>query len=314
MKSDDAAARGSRMVDAVWGAVTAQQVYHPRTVQSREDRLLGMSDLGGCREYMRSMLMNEPGVMSLDLKWAAMVGTLLGDAIERIVHERLPEETLTQRTVTLTLDIDGTVIRITGSTDIIFVGTGVLDLKSKAELATIRSKGPTFKEKAQISGYLVAAVQEGLLDESAVGTLMYYDRSGRDKTTHEWTTDYENALMILDAVKSRIADVIHAIDSAQTATRDEPEQWCRAVGCAFYSNCWKGYTPTGKIEDQKTIDAVLDYISARDDVKNASLRKETARDELQGVNGVTPDGTAVRWTETITARGDQSFRLDVMKP
>jgi len=309
----DAQMRGAQMAGMVWAAVTAEQTEHPRTVQSRENRLLGMSDLGGCREYMRSMLMHEEGQESLELKWPAMVGTLLGDAIEKIVSRRLGDEVLTQRVVTLTLTVDGTEIKITGSTDIIFLGQGVLDLKSKAELATVRGAGPTFKEKAQISGYLVAAIQEGLLDETAVGTLMYYDRSGRDKTWHEWTTDYENALLILEAVSNRVSDVMHAINSSKTAPRDEPESWCRAVGCAFYSNCWKGYTPSGAIEDQKTIDAVLDYVTARDDMKDASLRKESAREALMGNEGVTPDGTIVRWTETMTARGDQSFRLDVFR-
>jgi len=48
-------------------------------------------------------------------------------------------------------------------------------------------------------------------------------------------------------------------------------------------------------------------------MKDASLRKESAREALMGNEGVTPDGTIVRWTETMTARGDQSFRLDVFR-
>ena len=299
------------MAGLIWASVKAEQVEHPRTVQAREDRLLGMSDLGGCREYMRSMLMHEEGAESLELKWPAMVGTILGDGIEQIVQRRLGEQVITQRRVTLTLEIEGFTVVVTGSADLIFVDTGVVDLKSKAELATVRSKGPSFKEKAQISGYLLAAIQEGLLDTFAVGTLLYYDRSGRDATTHEWTVDYESALLIMEAVRERVSDVAHAIDTGQTATLDEPETWCRAVHCPFYEHCWKGYTPTGAIEDEVTIELVRDFMLARDDLKLASMRRDTAREELMGTEGVTPDGVIVRWTEYMTARGEQAYRLDV---
>lgn len=312
MTSIDAEFRGAQMAGLIWASVKAEQVEHPRTVQAREDRLLGMSDLGGCREYMRSMLMHEEGAESLELKWPAMVGTILGDGIEKIVQRRLGEQVITQRRVTLTLQVDGFTVVVTGSADLIFVDTGVVDLKSKAELATIRSKGPSFKEKAQISGYLLAAIQEGLLDTQAVGTLLYYDRSGRDATTHEWTIDYEGALLVMDAVMIRISDVAHAIDTGQTATRDEPESWCRAVHCPFYQHCWKGYVPSGAIEDDVTIELVKDYMLARDDLKLASMRRESAREALMGTEGVTPDGVIVRWTEYMNSHGEPAYRLDVM--
>jgi hypothetical protein len=314
MTSIEAELRGAEMSGLIWAAIREEQYDHPRTRQARDERLLGMSDLGGCREFMRQMLTHEEGAENLELKWPAMVGTVLGDGIERIVQRRLGEQVITQRRVTLTVEVEGYEIQIMGSADLIFVDTGVVDLKSKAELASIRSRGPTFKEKAQISGYLLAAIQEGLLDTHAVGTLLYYDRSGRDATTHEWTTDYENALLIMDAVKERIADVMHAINTAQRSVRDEPETWCRAVHCPFYESCWKGYTPTEAIEDPIQIELVKDYMLARDDVKMASMRRDTAREELVGVEGVTPDGVIVRWTPFTTVRGEASFRLDVMEP
>jgi hypothetical protein len=221
---------GAMLGDAILGAVADWQNNSPRSQQSKA-RILGMSEMGGCREYIRATIAGEPKTPQEEIKWPAFVGTALGDSIEEIIGGM---GFSTQEDAKLTLPRTG--ITVMGHLDARTKGA-IVDLKSKSELATVRREGPTFKEKAQISGYLVAKVQEGVLDEDATGHLVYLDRSGRDSTTHVWSTTYQNALLILDAVEERLLDVQHALATGTREDRngrlmtDEPRSWCESVQC-----------------------------------------------------------------------------------
>lgn len=310
---------GTLIGEAIMEAVRQEQLESPRSQQTA----LGMSQLGGCREYIRATIAGDPANVQDTIKWPAFVGTALGDHVEQITQRRLG--TILQDRVTLEMEIEGLgVIYISGSTDIRFPSTNftvngvivhlpdgaVVDLKSKAELDTVRRSGPSFKEKAQIAGYLVAAVQEGKLGVEATGHLVYIDRSGRDKTSHVWSTDYEQAQMILEAVASRLDDVAHALATGQRATRDEQPSWCKAVQCEFYAACWGGYAPTGAIDHEPDIEAVEAFVEARAEVKAWEKRRDTARDNLKEISGITPDGTIVEW-KTIQGRYGEMTRLEV---
>jgi hypothetical protein len=185
----------------------------------------------------------------------------------------------------------------------------------------VRREGPTFKEQCQISGYLVAAVQGGTLAADATGHLIYLDRSGADKTTHVWSVGYDQALAILAVAEDRLGSVAHALATAQPATRDEPESWCWAIKCPFYSKCWVGYMPSDEIDNPRLLSAAQLYIEGRADKKAALDLMEAARLELRGDpersheqnNGRLPDGTTIQFTLVKAMRGDYE-KLDVRVP
>lgn len=281
------------------------QTNAPRTLQS-EARVLGMSELGGCREYIRATIAGDPGEREVGLKWAAMVGTLLGDGIEALV-KAADDRVITQHRLTLELMVGRTRVMVSGSADLIYRGYAVADLKSRDGLAGVRRYGPSFKERVQISGYLVAAIQEGILDVNSFGTLVYYDRSGKEAVTHTWTVDYEQALRILESAAERLSDVEHALETAQHATRDEAESYCKIIKCPFYSGCWSGYEADSALESERDIENVQRYIEARNEEAAAAERKEELREALRGVEGITPDGTVVQWK--VLANGAE--RLEV---
>lgn len=302
----EARAQGMEFGEMVMAGITDWQQNAPRTRQST-DRVLGMSEMGGCREYIRATIAGDPKTDSGRVKWAAFLGTATGDFIENILKGMGFD---TQEDVSVTLERTGVTVK--GHLDL--RGKNMVgDLKSKNGIEEVKRDGPSFKNKAQIAGYLMGLVQEGKIDEDGTGHLIYFDRSGGTNEIYTWSCTVEMARKILDAVEDRLVDVQNALASGLTQSylRDEPESWCYAVDCPFYKACWDGYTPTGKIEHPRQLDAVQRLVAARAEEKAQKELREGARRDLAGVEGVTPDGTTVRWIITETPSGGYSERLDV---
>jgi hypothetical protein len=301
----DAQIIGDMIGDMIMEAVRVSQVNSPRSQQTA----LGMSQLGGCREYIRSTIEQEDRGTEQDIKWAAFVGTAVGDMIEKIT--KVQHDAVTQEYITCEIEVEGLgTVKATGSADMMLKPTAVIDLKTKAELDTVRRDGPSFKEKAQIAGYLIGAIQGKQLGPEATGHLVYIDRSGREKTAYVWSLDVPMAEAILMAVGDRLQDVANAIETGQRAPRDEHQSWCRAVQCPFYAACWAGYEPTGAIEHPEEIKAVEEFIEARAQVKAWTNTRDTRREALRGVEGVTASGAVVQW-KIVQSKYGESDRLEV---
>lgn len=298
--------RGTELGVMVMEAIADWQTNAPRTQQSTK-RILGMSEMGACREYIRATIAGDIKQPGRELKWPAFVGTALGDFIENILGSY---GFVTQQDVTVTLPRTGITIR--GHLDA-RTKNAVIDLKTRNGLEAVRRDGPPFKEQAQISGYLVGCVQEGTLDKGSTGHLLYLDRSGSDDSTYVWSVDYEAALAILDKVEDRLMEVQQSIATATHATRDEPESWCYNVQCPFYSQCWEGYTPTTALDHPREMAAVMQFIESRDKRDEYTALAKQDREALRGVEGVMPDGTVVRWTIS-KYEGGVGDRLDVRVP
>lgn len=307
--------RGEEFQNRVVEAIKKARRESARSQQSSQ-RVLGMSDLGGCREFIRATLAGDPKKDWDTVKWGAEWGTAIGDHVETILQQEGWE---TQGTVSLTLPRTGIVV--TGHLDEIDTEKDeIADNKTVDGTADVRRDGPSDKNMVQISGYLVAAVQAKKLTEEAVGHLIYFDRAGKEPP-YTWTVNYSMALVILDWVEERLLDVSHALERGSREDRqgrlmtDEPESWCSAIGCPFYDACYAGYTPTGRIEHPRQLEAVARFIAARDDEKDAMARRRSVRSDLQGVEGIVEHGpykgTIVRWT---LSDGGRSDRLDVRLP
>jgi len=297
---------GRAVGDAIIGLLIQHENDKPRSKQ----KALGMSSLGGCREFIRATIAGDPRQDSEKWKLEAMVGTAVGDYFEQALEAG--DEGVTAQAFIMVEFKSG--LRAGGSVDLL-TKTSVIDLKTRDGLGDVRREGPPFKNKAQIFGYLQGAIQEGKLPADGVGHLVYIDRSGKDKTVYVWslqagTPEYE---AIEQELMNRLHDVAMAITtgSSQGYLRDEPMQWCKLVECPFRDACWAGYEPETAITHPKIIESVKKYQIARADAKDAESRKAHARQELIGSEGLTPDGTQVRWATRANDKGTVTSMLTV---
>lgn len=308
--------RGQRLAEQMVADMVHHQNNRPRSLQSQK-RILGMSEMGGCREYIRATIAGDKKMDPTLWKQEAEFGTALGDYIENAIGEAHGDDVMLQHRLTLELQVGGHPIRVSGSTDIIYITDDgdIVDLKSKNGLGLTKREGPTFKNKAQLAGYMEAAVQEGLVNpETVAGHLMFFDRGAAEKGFLPYSMDYAQAKLILEAVSERLEDVASALSTARMATRDEPESWCWAVQCPFYNNCWAGYMPDQKIENPEALEAIRIYVEARRDRNDDISAVEAAKQMLEGIEGVTPDGVVVRWTEVMPKSGNAYMKLEVREP
>lgn len=316
MADYETAVAGEEIAGMIWDAVSTAQVQAPRTQQAA-NRILGMSAIGGCREFIRATIAGDPMEERAEINWPAYVGTAVGDLMEADAKKYLPG-TVTQRRVTLFLQVGEQQISVSGSADMIYpeplapnLPPAVVDLKTRDGLTEVRREGPGFKEKAQISGYLIACIDEGLLPADAIGVLMYLDRSGRQRTYYSWSVDREQALLILSAVEARLQDVAAALATGrQQINRDEPESWCYYTGCPFYNQCWAGYRPSELIEHEEVLNDIGIYVEARRRRKEEDDVMRSSSGRLMGNTGVTPDGITLNWI----LQQNGSTRIDVREP
>lgn len=320
-------AHGQALGDEIMHQMYLAQSGSARSQQSAS-RVLGMSELGGCREYIRASVSGDEKTPERGLRWAAFVGTALGDYMEHTLASRPGSKAILQERLTLTLSSG---ITVTGSGDVINpvplvqYDNTIVDFKSKDGLATIRREGFTSKEKIQISGYVVAAVQNGVISaEGAIGLLMGVDRSGKDKTSHTWTVDYAGALRWLEIAERRLDEVAEAMATGVTQgyLRDEPESRCWHLQCPFYKACWPEgvYQPVEPVESDFVVEQVELYKIGRKDAKVAADIQNAAKSELMGfqpvdpehppVSGVMPDGTTLNWI-LKNGRNDSYWQIDV---
>lgn len=271
----------------VMEAVRAHSAGSLRSAQQQE-HLIGMSELGACRNYLRHMVIETPyDDNEDDIKWPAFIGTALGDRLEQAVAESF--EYLVQQTVQVTLP-SGKILM--GHCDV-QANDAVWDFKAVDGLESVKRSGPTFRQKAQIMGYLLALIQQGALPADALAVLVFIDRSGRDPHPYVWTSVLD--MSIIEQADERLDDVQYAVLHGEEAARDEPDAWCQ-VACPFYTKCRGASTDVGGlIEEEGALLAVKNYEEGKRMVREGTRLKDEAKRDLTGVEGSTGEHI-VRWT------------------
>lgn len=269
--------------------------------QQQQDFMLGVSNLGHCKNYALLMMKQTPFSDVRD-KTAAFFGTVAGAAIEaqlKIDHPGwkfqedmffpLPSGGGTDAHPDIVIPFDAQDIEAG-------FYQGVLDGKSKAELETIKKTGPSQQQIYQVHAYAKAAIEAGLLDPDhpiIVGDV-YFDRSGRDvipySVLHLYTED------VITFIDEWVNDVKYALMTGEEASRDMPREWCWSY-CEYATVCRGNDTDVeGLIEDPDIL-AAVDLWEEAKELKALAKKKETAfKRTLDGVTGST--GTYnIRWTE-----------------
>lgn len=283
------AERGAVLAAQIRAIIRATGEDTPRSQQSSANKL-GMSDIGQCRSMLTRMIAHHDREPRESIKFAAFIGTAVGDLLERRwpgrsqvpVQVKLPNGMAVRGTADLVDDHDGAVV----------------DLKTTNHLALVRAQPePAFEHQAQIAGYLVGLVQAGDLEEDAIAALVYLDRSGADEQPHVVTYTYDQALAILDRVVARFEDIAYALaHGVEHAPRDKPVEWCQAA-CPFLTAC-RGFAPDGTeglLDDPETLSAVDLYLQGKAQEKAGAALAKQARQVLVGTSGST-GSHSVYWT------------------
>lgn len=266
-----------------------------RSRQSKTN-VIGVSDVGGCREYVRRVIVNEEPsqeVHTYDL--AAFIGTAIGDHVEdAFMAGNLKTDWVKQGTVVVTLEVRGYVLNIPGHPDL-FSRTDLIDIKTVDGLGVVRRVGPTDQQRFQRALYTKALIDSGRMDRDAWMHNVYIDRSGAENEPVVWSAPYDPH-EVEEAVEW-LSDAIYAVQMDEEASRDKPREWCWAC-CPFAPAC-RGEDDTdveGLIEDPFILDAVKVYNEATAAIKLAEKDKKSAASVLDRVNGRTSTHT-VRWVE-----------------
>ena len=282
-------------------------VHHENERPRSRQLTLGPSELGGCREYIRNVMVGAPIQGNSEWPTAAVVGTLLGQHVEDVAGEYLGA--LTQVPVTTTLP-NGLVV--SGTADIVLPERNLLaDVKTKVGLSEVRKDGPSLENCVQVSIYVLGLVQMGVLTEGATASLLYVDRGGTEQVIYEVTLDWDRIEYFVGVVVDRITDVLDAqehIDKGEVewarALRDKTPPFCYSprVMCPFRDLCWEGseWVPDETIEDLDIIEVVEAFVRVRDEYNAAAADRMQLRERLRGVSGKTPSGYSVNWATENT--------------
>ncbi len=269
--------------------------------QQQQDFMLGVSNLGHCKQYAALMMKQVPFSDKRD-KTAAFFGTVAGAAIEAQLKIDHPDWRF-QDDLFFPLPSGGGIgahpdVVIPFEAQDIEAGfyQGVLDGKSKAELETIKKTGPSQQQIYQVHAYAKAAIKAGLLnpDHPIIVGDVYFDRSGKDVIPHAVMHLYtEDVITFID---EWVNDVKYAVMHGEDASRDMPREWCWSY-CEYATACRGHDTDVeGLLEDPDILAAVEMWEEVKD-LKAQAKKKEAAfKRTLDGVTGST--GTYnVRWTE-----------------
>jgi hypothetical protein len=272
-------------------AIRTHSMNTARSQQSAA-RLIGPSEIGGCRAYLARVIADYPFDDMDDVKWAAFVGTSVGERLEHAMLDSYPGEVDTQVPVQATLPSG---LKVAGNADVVLRRRGVIDFKSVDGLETVRRTGPSFKQVAQITMYLLGLIQAGELEPDAAWFLVFVDRSGRDDVpvVFEGTLSDE----VLATIDARLEDVIYAVEhDIESAPRDEPYDWCMKV-CPMFGSC-RGkdeHLTSGLITNEDALSAVKLYAEGQDLAKTGKRLMDESKQTLLGVTGSTGE-TIVSWT------------------
>lgn len=295
----------SDLAQRIVSAYTDQSMNSARSQQTR-DRILGPSDLGGCRAKIAHVLAESPRNERGTPPWAAFVGTWVGEGLERAYVDANPGA---RRQVRIKVALPSG-RRTEGSCDVLDPDHGVLDFKSLDGLVIDPDNLP-FKNLVQIMTYLLGAIQMGLLPPDAEWHLVYVDRSGSEPVPKIVSGKLD--MSVIHEMEERVSEAEYAAVWGTEAPKDEPYNLCASF-CEFFRHCRGDWQPEGLIDHPDHLAAVERYHRGQALEKEGRALKASAKNDLTGVEGST--GTAiVRWVEVgpseYTTRRNAYSRLDI---
>jgi hypothetical protein len=270
-----------------FASIIDRSTNHSDRSRQAKTGILGVSDIGGCREYVRRMIVaEEPSQEVHRYDLAAFIGTALGDHMEDALIRFDPEGGwVKQANVTVELTVRGWLLRIPGHPDL-YNRKHLIDFKSKEGLAVVRYGGPSLNDRFQRALYAAALINDGKMDEDCTLHNVYVDRTGVE--TEPYVDSEEFSWVTVEEAIEWLSDVIYAVQHDEEASRDKPRDWCFAA-CPFAPKC-RGEDDSdveGLITDPVIRDAVAVYEEAKARKAAAEKDQKSAASVLRGINGST---------------------------
>lgn len=286
----------------------------PRSTYAAENKI-GVSDIGGCREFVRRTIIDEAFTDEQENYAAAFIGTAVGTLAEQAVKDALGDQVQTQVPVTVALNILGYQLNLPGHPDLVS-SNACVDFKTVDKLGVTRRMGPTTKQWFQVMLYIRALIAMGRLPQDAWAIVAFIDRSGSEPQPLVFAKQYDPA--IVAEAEEWLADVIYAVQHGEEASRDQPRSWCEAC-CPRVSAC-RGFDTDveGLITDPIVLEAIEVYRDAGAAIKQLEKDRESAKSVLSHVAGNTGE-VVLRWIEVgeseVPAHTRAGYRrLSLSKP
>lgn len=287
--------------------------------KQQQDFRLGVSNIGHCRQYARYLMLQTAPTDYRD-KNAAFFGTIAGEAIEQQIIESHPDW-MVQGEIVFNIPSGGTML---GHYDIAIPAddeTGrpqiLADLKSKAELETVRRYGQSTQQRFQLHMYAKALMDEGIFDPTKPTYVanIFFDRSGKDPVPYVIGDEFDPT--VIEHIDEWINDVKYAVLQGEDAPRDMPREWCWNW-CEYASLCRGNDTDVeGLIEDPEVLAAVEAYTEATAMESQAKKMKNSAKIVLNRIDGGSTGEHTVRWVEVgpsqVSFTRDAYRKLDIRR-
>jgi hypothetical protein len=276
-----------------------------RSLQSAEGKI-GVSDLGHCSELVRRKMGGE-SEEATDA-WAAILGTVAGDAIETAIKEAADRgdmpEVIIQSSFVVPLHVETAgrqfEFDIPAHADAIFPTLGlVIDNKGTNGLEKARRYGfDSVQKRFQRHLYGWGAYKAGLFGDMTVDDIkvgnMWHDRSAVSKEFYCRTEPF--SLDVVHEAEEWLGNVVYAYLNNEEAAKEPSREFC-ADYCGFFDTCRALDTDAeGLISDPEVLQAVEMRLEAREHDNIAKRLKAESEALLKGVSGST--GThIVRWVD-----------------
>ena len=289
--SEEEAQAATHFQQVLRGAIDSSMRDSPRSTYASENKI-GVSDIGGCREYVRRTIIDEPFTDEQENYAAAFIGTAIGAFAEQAMVTA-GAKVDTQVAVTVVLNIRGYVLNLPGHPDLVG-GDYCVDFKTVDKLGVTRRLGPTTKQWFQVMLYTAALIAMGRLPKDAWCLLAFIDRSGSEPQPLVFARRFDPA--VVAEAEEWMSDVIYAVQHDEVASRDQPRSWCEAC-CPRVTACRGTDTDVeGLIEDPIVLEAINVYREAGAAIKQLEKDRDSAKSVLANVAGNTGE-VVLRWIE-----------------
>ncbi len=274
-----------------------------RTIQT-ESGLVGVSDLGVCREKARRRMM---GLHPSDVvtSMSAMIGHFIHEGALS-ARKALNPDLLIEETVQVALP-NGCVVP--GHADEIDTAEpSCTDIKTVNGLEYVAKHGPTEQQRWQRALYYEGARQAGTVPDQGIVRNIWVDRSG---SSGEFVVDQEPFdPAYVQQASAWLDDVLYAAGNGEEASKDKPLPWCLSF-CEYTSDCRKDMLAGngGVITDPEVIQAAITAKEAREQEKYWKALRDQAQRITYGHDGVAGD-VVIRQVQVNKAEGGYYIRQE----
>ena len=251
-----------------------------------QQKQIGVSQIGGCRKQVWLQIQDTPKTNET-LKLPALMGT----AIHKMIEEALVKDNAANwgdYWLEEEVEYDG----LKGHIDLYIPSVGaVVDWKTtKLENLTYF---PSTQQRTQVQLYAYLLSKNGHSPKTV--TLVGIPRDGDERNIKLHTEEYNEAMALEGLAWLR---EVQSMDTAPAPER-YAAQFCKFY-CSYYGESCGGKgkeVAETSITDNQTVSAIERYITLAKEIKELEAEQDGIKSHLEGVDGVTPNGNIVKWSQ-----------------